>query len=141
MFKSRYLAAAAFAGAALLSTPALAADSPVVGSWAIATKTQMGTFKATMTVSEGADGAYAVDIKDQPMEGGAGGPPGGGPPPTMTISDVQVDGADFSFTRSIKSDQFSMDLKYKGAVDGDKLTAKASSNFGDSDVTGTRIDQ
>jgi hypothetical protein len=141
MFKTRFFAVAALASAAFVSTPALAAGSPVIGSWTIATQTQMGTFKATMTVSKGADGAYTVDIKDQPMEGGAGGPPGGGAPPTMTISDVKVDGSDFSFTRSIASDQFSMDLKYKGTVDGDKLSATASSDFGDSDVTGSRIDE
>ena len=61
MFKTRYLVATAMAGAALLSTPALAADSPVVGTWATEAKSDFGTFKATWTVAQDGD-AYTLQL-------------------------------------------------------------------------------
>ena len=82
--------------------------------------------------------AYAVDIKDQPMAAGAGAPPADATPPPTTLSDVKVDGSTFSFKRTIESPQGTIALDYSGSVDGDALTAKAHSDFGDVDITGTR---
>lgn len=129
------IAAAAFAGAALFCTPAMAHASDVLGKWDLVADTQMGQMKSTMTVSEG-DGGYQVVIEDAPMEGA----PAGGPEMQMesSISDVVVEGSEFSFTRQLKSPQFTMDLAYSGSVEGDSLSGKAGSDFGDSTISGTR---
>src|SRR5690606_15429272 len=55
--------------AAFLAAPALAADSPAAGAWAIEAKSDFGTFKSDWAVAE-ADGAWTIDMQDQPMEGG-----------------------------------------------------------------------
>ena len=134
MFKTRYLVATAMAGAALLSTPALAADSPVVGTWATEAKSDFGTFKATWTVAQNGD-SYTVDVKDQPPEGG-GGPPGG--PPQSTISDVMVDGNTLTFKRELMMGDMTIDLNYTVTVDGDAMTGQTHSDFGDIPITGMR---
>src|SRR5690606_22072304 len=133
MFKTIRFAALA-AGAALISAPALAADSPVVGTWATVAETQMGNFESTLTVAE-EGGAYTVEMADAPMTG-----PDGSAAPAMasTISDVKVDGASFSFKRTIDFQGQGMVLSYSGTVDGDTLTAEANSDFGAVPVKGTR---
>ena len=73
------IVALAAAGALFVGTPAFAADSPVVGTWATEAKSDFGTFKSTWTVAQNG-GAYTVDVKDQPMAGGPGGGDGGAPP-------------------------------------------------------------
>ena len=125
---------AAFAAAAsLMATPALAADSPVVGTWNTEVVTDFGTFKATMTVAEAA-GAYTIDIKDVPLEGAPPAPPS----PPGAITDIVVDGPKFSFKRKLTTPNGDMELSYTGTVDGDKLTAEVDSAFGKAPVTGTR---
>jgi hypothetical protein len=126
--------AALTAAASLLATPALAADSPVVGSWSTVAETEMGNFESTMTVAE-ADGSYTVEMVDAPMTG-----PDGSAAPAMasTISDVQVDGSKFSFKRTIDFQGQGMVLSYSGTVDGNTLTAEANSDFGAVPVKGTR---
>ena len=47
--------------AAFLATPALAADSPAAGTWAVEAKTDFGTFKSDWTVAENG-GAWTLDI-------------------------------------------------------------------------------
>ena len=139
MFKTRYLAAAMLAGAAFMSTPALAADSPVVGSWATEAKSDFGTFKAVWTVAQDGD-SYTVDVKDEPPEGGGGGggggPPGG--PPQSTISDVMVDGNTLTFKRELMIGDMTIDLNYTVTVDGDTMTGNTHSDFGDIPITGMR---
>jgi uncharacterized protein (DUF2147 family) len=133
MFKSVRFAALA-AAATLLAGPALAASSPVVGTWNTEAVTDFGTFKATMTIAE-ADGAYTIDIKDVPLEGAPPSPPS----PPGAVSDVMVDGAQFSFKRKLTTPQGDMTLSYTGTVDGDKLTAEVDTGqFGKIPVTGTR---
>lgn len=133
MLKSIRFAALAM-GASLLAAPALAADSPVVGTWNTEAVTDFGTFKATMTVAEAA-GAYTVDIKDVPAEGAPPAPPA----PEGSVSDVVVDGANFSFKRKLTTPQGDMTLSYTGSVEGDKLTAQVDTGqFGTIPVTGTR---
>ena len=133
MFKNVRFAALA-AAATLLAGPVLAASSPVVGTWNTEAVTDFGTFKATMTIAE-ADGAYTIDIKDVPLEGAPPSPPS----PPGAVSDVMVDGAQFSFKRKLTTPQGDMTLSYTGTVDGDKLTAEVDTGqFGKIPVTGTR---
>jgi hypothetical protein len=136
MFKSRFLIGAALAGAAMVASPALAADSAVVGTWATEAKSDFGTFKAVWTVAQ--DGvAYTVDVKDSPPEGG-GGPGAGGPPPTGKISDVAVDGNMLSFKREIMFGDMTINLTYSVTVDGNNMTGQTHSDFGDIPITGVR---
>jgi len=137
MFRTKLLAAAAFAGAALVSAPALAADSAVVGSWATEAKSDFGTFKSTWTVAKNGD-TYTVDMKDAPMEGGPGGGPGGGAPPAGTISDVAVNGNTITFKRELSFGDMPIKLSYTATADGDTLTGQTHSDFGDIPITGTR---
>ena len=132
MTRFRLFAAAAVAGSLAFAAPALAEDSPVLGTWATEAKTDFGTFKSNWTVAQ-ADGAYTVEVVDAPMEGGPG-----GPPPESTISNVKVEGSALSFTRSLKMEQGPMDLNYTVTVDGSTMTGQASSDFGPIPITGTR---
>ncbi len=133
MLKAVRLAALS-AAASLMAAPAIAADSPVVGVWNTEAVTDFGTFKATMTVTEAADG-YTIDFQDIPPEGAPAGPPG----PAGTISDVVVDGANFSFKRQLTTPGGDMTLSYTGSVEGDKLSAQVDTGqFGTIPVTGTR---
>lgn len=125
---------AAFAlGTALLVTPATAQDSPVIGVWNTEARTDFGTFVSTVTVAHEA-GAYTVTIVDT-LPPGAG---AGMPVMPSTVSNVSVDGANFSFKRSLESPQGAMELTYSGSVAGDALTAEVASAFGNIPVTGTR---
>ena len=132
MTRFRLFAAAAVAGSLAFAAPALAEDSPVLGTWATEAKTDFGTFKSNWTVAQ-ADGAYTVEVVDAPMEGGPG-----GPPPESTISNVKVEANTLSFTRSLKREQGPMDLKYTVTVDGATMTGQANSDFGPIPITGTR---
>ncbi|HEU4651835.1 MAG TPA: hypothetical protein VFS49_10515 [Croceibacterium sp.] len=133
MLKSLRLAVLA-ASAVLVAAPALAANSPVVGTWNTEATTDFGTFKATMTVAE-ANGAYTIDIKDVPIDGAPPTPPS----PPGAITDVVVDGTMFSFKRKLTTPQGELQMSYTGTVDGDKLTAEVDTGqFGKIPVTGTR---
>jgi hypothetical protein len=126
--------AVAVASASVITAPALAADSPVVGTWNTEAVTDFGTFKATMTVAE-AGGAYTIDIKDVPIEGAPPAPPS----PPGAITDVVIDGAKFSFKGKLTTPQGELQMSYTGTVDGDKLTAEVDTGqFGKIPVTGTR---
>src|SRR5690606_5347728 len=126
--------AAAFAAASLLAAPALAQDSPAVGSWATEAVTDFGTFKATLTIAQSGDG-YTVEMVDAPQAG-----PDGQPAPAMasTISDVSVEGDKSSLKRTIDVQGQAMVLNHAGTVEGDTLTATANSDFGSIPVKGTR---
>jgi hypothetical protein len=129
MFKTIRFAAC-FAAASLMAVPAYAQSSPVVGAWDTEAVTDFGTFKATLTVTE-ANGAYAVEMTDVPAEGAP-------PPGASSISEVTVNGADFSFKRTIDFQGQPIVLNYSGKVDGNALTATATSDFGAIPVKGTR---
>ena len=122
--------AACFAAASLMAVPALAQSSPALGTWDTEAVTDFGTFKATLTVTE-AGGAYAIEMTDVPAEGAP-------PPGASSISEVAVNGADFQFKRTIDFQGQPIVLNYSGKVDGDALTATASSDFGAIPVKGTR---
>lgn len=127
----KYLLTAA--ALALFATPAAAGDSPAEGAWAIEAKTDFGTFKSDWTVAE-ADGAYTLEMVDQPMEGA----PDGGAPPTSTISNLVVEGNHMTFDRSLDMGGQAMAMKYDLTVDGDALAGTAKMDFGEIPITGTR---
>lgn len=133
MFKVKYLAAAALAGAAFVATPVLAADSPVAGTWATEAKFGDNTFKSTWTVTPSGAG-YAVNIVDAPQPGA----PADAPPPKSTISNVAVDGSTLSFDRELVVGDMTIKLSYKVTADGNTLTGNTHSDFGDIPVTGAR---
>lgn len=133
MFKPVRFAALA-AVASLMAAPALAADSPVVGTWDTAIDVQGQKITAELTVAQSGD-AYTVAIKDGPMPGA----PADAPPMPSTISDVVVDGAKLTFKRKLTTPQGELQMSYTGTVDGDKLTAEVDTGqFGKIPVTGTR---
>jgi hypothetical protein len=127
-------AALAVAGAMFAATPAFAADSPVVGTWATEAKSDFGTFKSTWTVAEN-NGTYTIDVKDAPQEGAPG---GDGTPPKSTISNVAVDGSTLTFDRELVMGDMTIKLAYKVTADGNALTGQTHSDFGDIPITGTR---
>jgi len=131
MFKA--IRFAALAAATLMSVPALAAGSPLVGVWDTVAKTDFGELKATMTVTEAGDG-YAIDIKDVPLEGAPPQPPA----PPGAITDIVVNGPIFSFKRKLTTPQGDVELAYSGTVDGNTLIAEVNSQFGKVPVSGTR---
>jgi hypothetical protein len=135
----RQLRFAALAAAAIIvATPAMAADSPVVGTWATEAKSDFGTFKSTWTVANN-NGTYTIDVKDAPMEGGPG---GDGPPPKSTISNVAVDGSTLKFDRELVMGDMTIKISYTATADGNALTGQSHVSFGDMPmdipITGTR---
>ena len=131
MFRKVSLAFAV--GASLIAAPALAAGSPVVGTWATAVDVQGMKIEAELTVAE-ADSGYSVAIKDGPMPGA----PADAPPMESTISDVVVDGSKLTFKRALNTPQGAMNLTYTLNVDGDALTGEVGSDFGPIAIAGTR---
>ena len=132
MIKTIRLAALA-AAASLMAAPALAADSPVVGSWDTAIDVQGQKVTAELTVAQAGD-AYTVTIKDGPFPGA----PADAPPMPSAISDVVVDGAKLTFKRKLTTPQGEMNLAYTANASGDTLTGEIGSDFGPVAMTGTR---
>lgn len=128
----RNFAFAAALAVSVAATPAFAA-SAVAGTWATAIDLQGTKIEAEITFAEAADG-YSVAIKDGPMPGA----PADAPPMESVISDVKVDGANFSFSRKLTTPQGPMALTYTGSVDGNALTGQINSDFGPIAMTGTR---
>jgi hypothetical protein len=125
--------AALAAAASLMAAPALAADSPVVGTWDTAVDVQGQKVTAEWTVAQ-AGGAYTVTIKDGPFPGA----PADAPPMPSAISDVVVDGAKLTFKRKLTTPQGEINLTYTANVDGDAMTGEVGSDFGPIALTGTR---
>jgi opacity protein-like surface antigen len=117
--------------AAFLAAPALAADSPAEGAWAIEAKTDFGTFTSDWTVAE-EGGAWAIEMKDAPMAGMDG------PPPESTISNLKIDGSKVTFDRALDMGGQKFSMSYDLTVDGDTLSGTARSDFGPIPISGTR---
>ncbi len=132
MLKSVRFAAIA-AAASVMAAPALAADSPVVGTWDTAIDVQGQKITAEWTVAAAGDG-YTVSIKDGPFPGA----PADAPPMPSTISDVAVDGAKLTFKRKLTTPQGEMNLAYTATATGDTLAGEIASDFGPVALTGTR---
>jgi hypothetical protein len=126
----RIVIASTFIAAALFGAPALAQSSPVSGSWATVAETPQGRYESTMIVGEDA-GAFVVNFEDPAM-------PDGSTMPSGAITDIVVDGAAFSFKRTLETPQGALELTYTGTVDGDAMTGVANSAFGPVAFTGTR---
>jgi hypothetical protein len=126
-------------GAAIAGAPALA-ESPLEGTWHTSTASAQGAREATMTVAATADGGYEITFVPMgPPPGGAGGGGAGAPGGFQsTISDVVVDGASFSFKRSLTTPQGAIEITYAGTVEGDTLTGTANSSFGENAFSGAR---
>jgi hypothetical protein len=132
MFKTVRFAALV-AAASLMAAPALAADSPVLGTWDTAVDVQGQKVTAEMTVAQEGD-AYTVSIKDGPFPGA----PADAPAMPSAITDVVVDGAKLTFKRKLTTPQGEMNLTYTASVEGDALTGEVNSDFGPIAMTGTR---
>ena len=126
------LAAIAALGSAVFSTPAMAQDAPVLGTWETVMETPMGTLTGTLKLSQ-ADGGYTVELAEQMPEGT--------PAMQSAISNVMVEGDTLTFDRSLTTDQGPIELKYSLAAQGNELTGKADSAFGAIPITGTRAAQ
>jgi hypothetical protein len=133
MFKTIRFAALV-AAASLMAVPAYAQSSPAIGAWDTEAVTDFGTFKAELTIAQ-SGGGYTVAMVDAPQTGPDGQP---APTPASTISDVSVNGANFSFKRTIDFQGQAIVLTYTGTVDGNAMTATANSDFGAIPVKGTR---
>lgn len=132
MFKSVRFAALV-AAASMMAAPAVAADSPVVGTWDTAIDVQGQKMTSEITVAQAGDG-YTVAIKDGPMPGA----PADAPPMPSAISDIVVDGAKLTFKRKLTTPQGEMNLTYTANANGDALTGEIGSDFGPIAMTGTR---
>jgi hypothetical protein len=123
----RYVLGSSMLVAALLAAPAFAEPSPVIGAWTTTVDIPQGAVTVTMTFAEKA-GVYSVTFDDPPAAAGA------------PIADLVVKDAAFSFKRTVSlGDGLApIQLTYEGTVDGDKLTATATSSFGPVPITGTR---
>lgn len=119
--------------ALLCTTSALGQAAPAAGEWAVEAKTDFGTFKSDWTVAQ-ADGAWTLDMKDQPMEGA----PGGGEPRANTISNLKVEGGKMTFDRALDMGGQKMSMSYAVTVEGDTLSGTVKSDFGDIPISGTR---
>src|SRR5690606_42094214 len=124
--------AALAVGATLLSAPARAHSSPVVGKWATAVESDFGKFEALMTVAQEGS-SYTVEIQDVQPDGAQG--PG---PMPGKITDVVIDGSKFSFKRQLTTPQGELSLNYTGSVEGDTLNGEVGSDFGSMKLAGTR---
>jgi len=134
MFKPISASFAAFAlGASTVAVPALAQDSPVVGAWDTKIESPMGEFPATWIFAS-ADEGYTLEIEMAAPEGGGM----GGPPPEMTIYDLVIEDTKFSFIQAMATPQGDMEIAITGVVDGDALSAEASTDFGNMPISGTR---
>ncbi|HEU4651836.1 MAG TPA: hypothetical protein VFS49_10520 [Croceibacterium sp.] len=132
MLKTVHFAAIA-AAVSLATAPAVAADSPVLGTWDTAIDVQGQKITAEWTVAQTGDG-YTVSIKDGPFPGA----PADAPPMPSTISDVVVDGAKLTFKRKLTTPQGEMNLTYAATAEGDALAGEINSDFGPVALTGTR---
>ncbi len=131
MMKTVRLAALAM-GTSLIAMPAAAQDSPVLGSWNTEIEIQGNTNLAKLTIAE-SGGSYTAEIVNRDGDTTSN-------VPDSTITDVVVDGTNFSFKRSISQGQGSTDFTYEGSVDGNSLRADVTSQMGNFELTGTRID-
>ncbi len=119
--------------ATLTASPAWADHhATIVSEWDTVTATPMGDFAAGIAVEQSGEG-YTVTIEDRVPEGAPA-----MPAMQSAISDVVVDGATVTFKRSLEMGQGPFVLNYTLTATGDALAGEASSDFGNSAITGTR---
>ncbi|HEY6814746.1 MAG TPA: hypothetical protein VI168_04320 [Croceibacterium sp.] len=89
--------------------------------------TPIGERKAIMTIVS-AGGGYTVSFKNAP----------GADPLDETISGITIEGNSFGFKRTVGIEQGQIELNYAGTVEGNVLTGKVASQFGEFDLKGSR---
>ncbi len=119
-------------GASLMATPAAAQDSPVLGGWDTEIVIQGNTNLARLNIAQDGD-VYTAEIvrRDGDTTSNV---------PDSTITDVVIDGPNFSFKRNVTGGQGATLFTYEGSVDGDSLTADVTSQMGNFSLTGTRVE-
>ncbi len=102
------------------------AAPPVVGTWNLVLETPMGKQEPTFIVTQ-TDGALSGKFTS---------PQGEVEVPAITDTDGVI-----TFDMNIDAAGQQLLLKFSGTVDGDNMTGKFGSDFGDMPVTGTRAVQ
>ncbi|MEM1248941.1 MAG: hypothetical protein AAGA81_01520 [Acidobacteriota bacterium] len=102
---------------------AAAAPPPIVGVWNLVLETPMGKQEPTFTVTQ-VDGA---------LKGMFSSPQG-----ELDVGDITDTEGVITFDMDIEAAGQALTLKFSGSVEGDTLTGKFGSDFGDMPVTGTR---
>ncbi|MEZ6030160.1 MAG: hypothetical protein R3C46_10465 [Hyphomonadaceae bacterium] len=121
---------------AIVAMPAIAQPAPAaIGAWDTTIEAGGGVvFEATITFRKTGDD-YAVDfLDDDPAAHDL----------KQKIYDVKLTGAKFSFRRTIDFSTLGgevLEVLYEGEVDGDHLTGSATSAYGPSLMTATRLQQ
>ncbi len=86
---------------------------------------QGGGMTSTLVIEKDEEGNYSAEMTGFRGE-------------TTEIDEVTVDENKFSFTITRETQRGNFSLEYSGEVDGDKITGKMSSDWGDMDFKGTR---
>jgi hypothetical protein len=120
-------AAVALAWVTMLAAPAFAQSPSIAGSWDLTMTLPIGDRKSTMTITPTGE-TFTVTFAL----------PEGAAPAQDTISEVRIDGSTFAFKRLVGIDQGQIELNYAGTVEGDELTGKVKSQFGEFDLRGNR---
>ena len=102
------------------------AAPPIVGTWNLVLETPMGKQEPTFIVTQ----------TDGVLSGKFSSPQGELEIPAITEADGVV-----TFDMNIEAAGQELLLKFSGTVDGDTMTGKFGSDFGDMPVTGTRAVQ
>lgn len=99
------------------------AAPPIVGVWNLVLETPMGTQEPTFTVTQ-VDGALSGKFTSPQGE--------------LDIGEITDSDGVITFDMDIEAAGQALTLKFSGTVEGDTLTGKFGSDFGDMPVTGTR---
>jgi hypothetical protein len=120
-------AAVALACIATPMAPLLAQSSPLEGSWDLTMTTPIGERKSTMTITSAGE-TFTVSFAM----------PSGAEPAQDTVADIRIEGGHFAFKRTVGIDQGQIELNYAGTVEGNALTGKVRSQFGEFELKGNR---
>ena len=124
---SSLLAALALGAVATAAAPAFAQASPVAGTWDLTMSTPIGERKSTMVVTSTGQTVTVSFVL-----------PAGAEPAQDTVSEIRIEGSSFAFKRLVEIDQGQIEMNYAGTVDGDVLSGKVKSQFGEFDLKGSR---
>ena len=103
-----------------------AAPPPIVGTWNLVLETPMGKQEPTFIVTQ-TDGALSGKFTSPQGE--------------LDIPEISEADGVVSFDMNIEAAGQELLLKFSGTVDGDTMSGKFASDFGDMPVTGTRAQE